>query len=64
MSGDIDGIVYIVHKHQLQASVSGSEVRYLSSWLDRWCNFNSVVVSTSASGPGDIKFMEAPILVK
>ena len=53
MSSDIDRIVHIVHSYQLQACVSGGELRCLP-WHDRWYHSNGVVVSSSASGPSDI----------
>ena len=51
LSSDIDRIVYIVHKYDFQTSGSCSEVRL--PWHNRWCHFNGVVVSPSASRPDD-----------
>ena len=53
VSSDIDRVVDIVQEHQLQASISGSEVRHLP-WHDWWCHSNGIVVSSSISRPSDI----------
>ena len=47
MSSDVGRVVNIVHNYQLQTSGSRGKVRH---W---WCDFDGVVVSPTASRPGD-----------